>query len=103
MCVCICVSVCVCVTCVNSCLSCPQVPFAVLEPTDERARGRLQRLDQLGVSVSPPPMRAVWRRKVGVHVHTYVSIDAHSFVSLCVCASVCLCVRMGVCAGTHTC
>ena len=38
-------------TCVNSCLPCPQVPFSVLKPADERAGGRLQRFDQLEVSI----------------------------------------------------
>ena len=45
-------------TCVDSCLPCSQVPCSVREPADERAGGRLQRLDQLGVSVSPPPVCA---------------------------------------------
>ena len=65
-------------TCVNSCLSCPQVPVSELEPADERAGGRLQRLDQLAVSVSLPPVCAGW-------------------MCVCVCESVCVCVCVCVC------
>ena len=38
----------------NSCLPCPQNPLSGLKPAYECAGGRLQRLDQLDVSVSPP-------------------------------------------------
>ena len=48
-------------TCVDSCLPCPQDPFSVREPADEHAGGRLQRLEQLAVSVSPPPVCGVCR------------------------------------------
>ena len=39
-------------------LACPQGAFAERQPADERAGGRLQRLNQLGVS-AVPPLRAV--------------------------------------------
>jgi len=91
-------------TCVNSCLPCPQGTLSALEQADERAGGRLQRLDHLGVSVCPPPVCAVWRRKTRcVCTHICVRVDAHSYVSLCVCGSVCVCVCMGVCACTQSC
>jgi len=45
-------------TYVNSRLPCQQGTFSAIEPADERAGGRLQRLDQLAVSVSPPPVCA---------------------------------------------
>ena len=78
-------------TCVNSCLSCPQVPFSGREPADERAGGRLQQLDQLGVSVSPPPVCALWRRKTTcvcthicvhgcVYIYTYMYINIHVYI-----------------------
>ena len=61
-------------TCVNSCLPCPQGTLSEREPADERAGGRLQRLDQLAVSVCPPPVCAVWKRKNYVCMYTYVCL-----------------------------
>jgi len=76
---------------VNSCLPCPQVPFSEREPADERAGGRLQRLDQLGVSVSLPPVRAVWRRKTRcacTHICEYRCTFICKFVCVCICVFV---------------
>jgi len=83
-------------TCVNSCLSCPQGPLSVLEPADERAGGRLQRLDQLGVSVSPPPVCAWWRKKTTC-VCTHMCVYRCMFICICVvylCVRVCMCVPL---------
>ena len=93
-------------TCVNSCLPCPQVPLSVLEPADERAGGRLQRLDQLGVSVCPPPVCAGWRGKCGqrnlhVYVHIYMCIWIH--VNVCVGVQyLCVCLCAYECVRRHT-
>ena len=77
-------------TCVNSYLPCPQVPLSVQEPADERAGGRLQRLDQLAVSVCPPPVCVVGRACnyknffiaysiLFIHIHTYIYIYIYSY------------------------
>ena len=97
-------------TSVNSCLPCPQDPSSVLESGDECAGGRLQRLDQLAVSVSPPPVCvggvcvclcacACERLCELVRVCVRVSVD----VCICVCEreitfglSVCLSVYLSV-------
>jgi len=80
-------------TCVNSCLSCPQVPFSDLEPADERAGGYLQRLNQLAVSVSPPPVCAGWRGEI-TSVCTHICVYQCVFICICVCVCICLCVRV---------
>jgi len=71
-------------TCVNSCLPCPQGTLAAIEPADERAGGRFQRLDQLGVSVSPAPVCAVWRRK------TTCACTHMCWKTTCACTHMCL-------------
>ena len=82
-------------TCVNSCLSCPQVSVPILEPADERAGGRLQRLDQLAVSVSPPLVcvGAEGNLRVNVHVraciqykhiYNYTCIYIHIYIHICI-------------------
>jgi len=72
-------------TCVNSCLSCPQVSVPILEPADERAGGRLQRLDQLAVSVSPPLacVGAEGNLRVNVHVRACIqSIHIYNYTCI---------------------
>ena len=88
-------------TCVNSCLSCPQVPLSVRQPADERAGGRLQRLDQLAVSVCLPYVCSVWRRKttcVCTHISEYRCIFICKFVRVCICVFV----RAYGCVRLHT-
>jgi len=88
-------------TCVNSCLPCPQDPLSGREPADERAGGRLQRLDQLAVSVSPCSVCAGWRWKLRVFAHIYVFTDAYLYV-MYIFISICVCVYMGACACTQS-
>ena len=70
--------------------ACPQVPVSVLEPADERAGGRLQQLDQLAVSVSPPPVCAVWR-------WVALCVCVHRFMCIYTCILKCKCVFVHVC------
>jgi len=89
--------------CVNSCLPCPQVPLSVPQPADEFAGGRLQRLDQLAVSVSSPPVYAVFSSYLRAYVHSYVFINAYLYVRVCVFVFVCvfMCVRVCICVCVH--
>ena len=93
-------------TCVNSCLPCPQVPCSFPQPADEFAGGRLQRLDQLAVSVSSPPVYAVWRGKftsyLRAYVHSYVFINAYLYVRFCVFVFVCVFMCMCMCVAAHS-
>ena len=84
--------------CVNSCLPCLQWPLSALEPADERAGGRLQRLDQLAVSVSPPPVCGMWRNLL-VHVQC---VFRCIFICMCVYMYICVYVNVYVCVRLHT-
>jgi len=88
-------------TCVNSCLSCPQGTLSVRQQADERARGRLQRLDQLGVSVSLPPVCAVWRGRTRCAC-TYICEYRCTFICKFVCVCICVFVRAYGCVCRHT-
>ena len=86
-------------TCVNSCLPCPQGPCSVRKPADERAGGRLQRLDQLGVSVYLPSLCAVLWGDDGVCMCVCVRVC----VIVCVCVCLYVCVRMCACVYVRVC
>jgi len=88
-------------TFVNSCLLCPQAHSAANESADERAGGRLQRLDQLAVSVSPHPVRAVWRGKSAC-VCTHICVYRCTFICEFVCVCICVGVRAYGCVCLHT-
>jgi len=89
-------------TCVNSCLPCPQGTSSGQQPADEHARGRLQRLDQLQVSVSPPPVR-VGCRGQPTFVYTCICVYTCMFIGVCVCVCVCVCGACTcVCSRAHS-
>jgi len=67
--------------CLSSCLSWPQGPLSVHQPADERAGGRLQRLDQLAVSVFPLP---VWSACVYLWVLCDFFIDTFLCIYICI-------------------
>jgi len=74
----------------------PQGTLSVREPADERAGGRLQRLEQLAVSVSPYYVCARWRWKLRVFAHIYVFTDAYLYVCKYSYLYVCACIWVRV-------